>query len=71
MGIWELLITAAALSMDAFAVAICKGLSVKKVRLGNALTVGAYFGGFQALMPLSGFFSAAPSSHSSKASTIG
>jgi len=55
MGIWELLITAAALSMDAFAVAICKGLSVKKVRLGNALTVGAYFGGFQALMPLIGF----------------
>ena len=55
MGIWELLITATALSMDAFAVAICKGLSVKKVRLGNALTVGAYFGGFQALMPLIGF----------------
>lgn len=55
MGIWELLITATALSMDAFAVAICKGLSVKKVRLGNALTVGAYFGGFQAFMPLVGF----------------
>lgn len=55
MGIWELLITATALSMDAFAVAICKGLSVKKVRLGNALTVGAYFGGFQAFMPLIGF----------------
>lgn len=55
MGIWELLLTATALSMDAFAVAICKGLSVKKVRLGNSLTVGAYFGGFQALMPLIGF----------------
>lgn len=56
MGIWELLLTATALSMDAFAVAICKGLSVKKVRLGNSLTVGAYFGGFQAFMPLIGFF---------------
>lgn len=56
MGIWELLTTAAALSMDAFAVAMCKGLSVKKVRIGNALTVGVYFGGFQALMPLIGFF---------------
>ena len=55
MGVWELLLTAAALSMDAFAVAICKGLSVKKVRIGNSLTVGAYFGGFQALMPLIGF----------------
>ncbi len=56
MGIWELLTTAAALSMDAFAVAMCKGLSVKKVRIGNALTVGVYFGVFQALMPLIGFF---------------
>ena len=41
--------------MDAFAVAICKGLSVKKAGAGHVLTVGIYFGGFQALMPLVGF----------------
>lgn len=41
--------------MDAFAVAICKGLSVKKVGAKHILTVGIYFGGFQALMPLIGF----------------
>jgi len=55
MSIWELLITAIALSMDAFAVAICKGLSVKKMKPKHALICGAYFGGFQALMPLIGF----------------
>lgn len=55
MTIWELLITAAALSMDALAVAICKGLSVQKVQPRHALITGAYFGGFQALMPLIGF----------------
>lgn len=41
--------------MDAFAVAICKGLSVKKVSLEHAAIVGVYFGGFQALMPLIGY----------------
>ena len=41
--------------MDAFAVAICKGLSVKKVGAKHILTAGVYFGGFQALMPLIGF----------------
>ena len=46
---------ALALSMDAFAVAICKGLSVKKVGAKHILTAGVYFGGFQALMPLIGF----------------
>lgn len=44
------------LSMDAFAVAICKGLAMKKANLGAALTVGLWFGGFQALMPLVGYF---------------
>ena len=41
--------------MDAFAVSICKGLSVKQLKAKNALTCGVYFGGFQALMPLIGF----------------
>lgn len=42
--------------MDAFAVAICKGLSVKQLKLKHAIIVGLYFGGFQAFMPLLGYF---------------
>ena len=56
MGIGELLLLAVGLSMDAFAVSICKGLSVKKARLKEMTTCGIWFGGFQALMPLIGFF---------------
>ena len=56
MGLLDLFITAVALSMDAFAVSVSKGLSVKRVRLKHGLITGAYFGGFQALMPLIGFF---------------
>lgn len=56
MGITELLMTAIALSMDAFAVAVCKGLSTGKVKLKHMLICGAWFGGFQALMPLIGYF---------------
>ena len=56
MGILELLIIAVALSMDAFAVAICKGLSMKKMSYKNAVIVGLFFGGFQAFMPLLGYF---------------
>jgi len=55
MGIVELFVLAIGLSMDAFAVAICKGLSVQKLELKHMLIVGAYFGGFQALMPAIGF----------------
>lgn len=55
MSLAELFIIAVGLSMDAFAVSVCKGLSVKKAELRNALCVGAYFGGFQALMPLIGY----------------
>ncbi len=55
MSFLDLIITAVALSMDAFAVAISKGLSVKNVKLRHSAIVGAYFGGFQALMPLVGF----------------
>mgnify|MGYP002773388753 CR=1 FL=1 len=55
MGMWELFLIALGLSMDAFAVSVCKGLSVDKVRLSHGLTVGVYFGGFQAIMPLIGY----------------
>lgn len=55
MGFFELFFLAVGLAMDAFAVSICKGLSVKKYRLGQSAIAGAYFGGFQALMPLIGF----------------
>lgn len=56
MGIVELFLTAVGLSMDAFAVSVCKGLSVKRVSPRHYLLVGLYFGGFQALMPLIGYF---------------
>lgn len=55
MGTLELFILAVALSMDAFAVAICKGLSIRKLKLSQALTVGLWFGAFQALMPAAGY----------------
>ena len=54
MGFLELFLIGVGLSMDAFAVAICQGLSMTKIKWGHALTVGLYFGGFQALMPLLG-----------------
>lgn len=56
MGIWELLILALGLSMDAFAVSICKGLSLGKIKVKHMCIAGAWFGGFQALMPLLGYF---------------
>ena len=56
MGFLELLLLAVGLSMDAFAVSLCKGLSVKKAGLRERAICGAWFGGFQGLMPLIGFF---------------
>ena len=56
MGFGELMLLAVGVSMDAFAVSICKGLAMKKATLGGMVTVGGWFGGFQALMPLIGFF---------------
>lgn len=56
MGFGELLLLAVGVSMDAFAVSICKGLAMKKATLKAGLTCGLWFGGFQALMPLIGFF---------------
>ena len=55
MGLLELFVIAVGLSMDAFAVSICKGLSVRELKPKHALMVGVYFGGFQMLMPLIGF----------------
>jgi putative Mn2+ efflux pump MntP len=55
MGIGELLLLAVGLSMDAFAVSVCKGLAMKKVTVRAQVTCGAWFGGFQGLMPLIGF----------------
>ena len=56
MGLGELILLAVGLSMDAFAVSICKGLASSKASLLGSLTCGVWFGGFQALMPLIGFF---------------
>ena len=56
MSLIELFILALGLSMDAFAVSICKGLSMRKITLKNSGIVGLYFGGFQAGMPLIGYF---------------
>lgn len=56
MGFVELLLLAVGLSMDACAVSICKGLSMQKASLKASVTCGIWFGGFQALMPLIGFF---------------
>ncbi len=55
MSIWELFVIAIGLSMDAFAVSVCKGLSVPSVKAKHAAVTGLYFGGFQALMPLVGY----------------
>lgn len=59
MGLGELLLIAVGLSMDAFAVAVCKGLSMERVTVGRAAVVGLYFGAFQMLMPLIGYFAGA------------
>ena len=55
MSLPELFLIAVGLSMDAFAVAICKGLSMQKMNPRHALIIGLYFGGFQGLMPLIGY----------------
>jgi putative Mn2+ efflux pump MntP len=55
MGFVELLIIAVGVSMDAFAVSVCKGLSVRVLRPRHAVAVAMWFGGFQALMPLVGY----------------
>ena len=56
MSLAELFVIAVGLSMDAFAVSVCKGLAMPKMNWKGALLVGLYFGGFQAAMPLFGYF---------------
>jgi len=55
MSLFSLFILAVGLSMDAFAVSICKGLALQKITIKKACTAGLWFGGFQALMPLIGY----------------
>lgn len=55
MGIFELFVLAVGLSMDAFAVSVCKGLAMEKCTLRRAMVCGVWFGGFQALMPAVGY----------------
>ena len=55
MTILELFATAVALSMDAFAVSMCKGLGMRTLNRKNTIMIGLFFGGFQALMPLAGW----------------
>ncbi len=55
MGLGELFLLAFGVSMDAFAVSVCKGLSVRKAGVRESITCGSWFGGFQALMPLLGY----------------
>ncbi len=56
MGMLELFLIAVGLSMDAFAVSVCKGLSLGKIKWKHMFIAGAWFGGFQALMPAIGYF---------------
>ena len=56
MSLIELFILAVGLSMDAFAVSVCKGLSLGKIKPKHMCIAGVWFGGFQALMPLIGYF---------------
>ena len=55
MTFFQIVLTAIALSMDAFAAALCQGLQLKKPRPAQAVFVGLFFGGFQALMPIIGW----------------
>ena len=55
MTFFELFLIGIGLSMDAFAVSICKGLSMQKIDKKYTLCIGLFFGGFQALMPLAGY----------------
>ena len=55
MGFLELFLLAVGLSMDAFAVSVCKGLAMQKATFRNAAICGVWFGGFQALMPFIGY----------------
>ena len=63
MSLTELFVIAVGLSMDAFAVSVCKGLAMTKMNWKGAFLVGAYFGGFQAFMPFMGYLLGSSFSH--------
>ena len=56
MGVFEIIVIGIGLAMDAFAVSVCKGLSMKKMNWKNAIIIALYFGIFQAIMPIIGYF---------------
>lgn len=56
MGILEVFLIGVGLSMDAFAVSVCRGLKMKKLNIGQMVLIAVFFGGFQALMPVIGWF---------------
>ncbi len=58
MSLWVILLTAVSLAMDAFAVATCRGVEMKKFNIKHALIIGVFFGVFQAAMPIIGFYAA-------------
>ena len=55
MGIIEMILLAFALSLDAFAVSVTSGVTIKNLKIRNAFKIAAFFGGFQALMPVVGY----------------
>jgi putative Mn2+ efflux pump MntP len=63
VGVVELFFVAVGLSMDAFAVSICKGLGMSRMRWSQALVIGLFFGGFQAGMPVIGWFAGSQFAH--------
>ena len=63
MGFVELFLIAVGLSMDAFAVSVCKGLGMNRLNWGQAVIIALFFGGFQALMPVVGWFAGAQFAH--------
>ena len=71
MGMWELIVVAIGVSMDAFAIAICKGLSVERLEKKHMVCAGLWFGGAQALMPLIGYLLGSTLPTPSPASTTG
>lgn len=56
MDILEVIFISIGVAMDAFAVAVCKGLAIKKINIKKAIIIGLYFGIFQAIMPVLGYF---------------
>lgn len=63
MSIYDILLLAIGLSADAFAISLCKGMALKKVKLSHMCILGLWFGGFQGLMPIIGYFAGSTFEH--------